>query len=121
METKCSLPCSQYPTTDPYPEQGETSTYHSIWCRIAQSVYGLATEWTVGVRFLEGTTDYFLIHSVQTGSCAHPTSYRMNTRDLSVRVKRLGREADHSPPSSAYVKNGEAIPTLSNTPSWRSV
>jgi hypothetical protein len=31
---------------------------------------------------------------------------------LSPGVKRLGREADHSPPSSAEVKNDGAIPTL---------
>jgi hypothetical protein len=29
----------------------------------------------------------------------------MGTRDFSVRVKLPGREADHSPPSSAKVKN----------------
>jgi hypothetical protein len=29
--------------------------------------------------------------------------------NLSPRVKRPGREADHSPPSSAKVKNSEAI------------
>jgi hypothetical protein len=33
-------------------------------------------------------------------------------RALSLGVQRLGREADHSPPSSAKVKNGEAIPPL---------
>jgi hypothetical protein len=31
---------------------------------------------------------------------------------LSLGVKQLGREADHSSPSSAEVKNGEAIPPL---------
>jgi hypothetical protein len=35
-------------------------------------------------------------------------------------VKRLGREADHSPPSSAEVKNGGAIPPLSHMSSWYS-
>jgi hypothetical protein len=34
-------------------------------------------------------------------------------------VKRPGREADHSPPSSAKVKNGEAILPLLHTTSWR--
>jgi hypothetical protein len=34
-------------------------------------------------------------------------------------VKRQRREADHSPPTSAEVKNGGAIPPLSNTSSWR--
>jgi hypothetical protein len=31
---------------------------------------------------------------------------------LSPRVKRLGREADHSPPTSAEVKNGGTITPL---------
>jgi hypothetical protein len=31
---------------------------------------------------------------------------------LSPRVKQLGRKADHSPPSNAEVKNGEAVPSL---------
>jgi hypothetical protein len=39
---------------------------------------------------------------------------------LSPGVKRPGREADHSPPSSAEVKNGGAIPPLPNMSSWHS-
>jgi hypothetical protein len=39
---------------------------------------------------------------------------------LSPGVKRLGREVDHSPPSSAEVKNGEAIPPLPHESSWYS-
>jgi hypothetical protein len=38
---------------------------------------------------------------------------------LSPRDKRLGHEADHSPSSSAEVKNGGAIPSLPRTSSWR--
>jgi hypothetical protein len=34
---------------------------------------------------------------------------------LSLGVKRLGQEADHSPPSSAEVNNGGAIPQLPHT------
>jgi hypothetical protein len=34
-------------------------------------------------------------------------------------VKQPGREADHSPPSSAEVKNGGAILPLPHTSSWR--
>jgi hypothetical protein len=33
-------------------------------------------------------------------------------------VKQPGYEADHSPPSSAEVKNGGAILSLPHTPSW---
>jgi hypothetical protein len=40
---------------------------------------------------------------------------------LSPGVKRKGREAGHSPPSSAEVKNGGAIPPVPNMPSWRCV
>jgi hypothetical protein len=39
---------------------------------------------------------------------------------LSSKVNRPGREVDHSPPSSAEVKNGGAIPSLPNTSSWSS-
>jgi hypothetical protein len=35
---------------------------------------------------------------------AHPASYPMGTGSLSPAVKRQGREANHSPPSSAEVK-----------------
>jgi hypothetical protein len=37
---------------------------------------------------------------------------------LSPGVKMPVREADHSPPSSAEVKNGGAIPPLSHMSSW---
>jgi hypothetical protein len=37
---------------------------------------------------------------------------------LSPVVKRPGREADHSSPSSAEVKNVGATPPLSHTSSW---
>jgi hypothetical protein len=35
-------------------------------------------------------------------------------------VKRLGREADQSPPSSAEVKNGWTVPPLPHMSSWHS-
>jgi hypothetical protein len=35
-----------------------------------------------------------------------------------LRVTRPGREADHSPPSSAEVKNGGAVPPLLHMSSW---
>jgi hypothetical protein len=37
----------------------------------------------------------------------------MGTATVSSRVKRQGREADHSPPSSAEVKNGGALSQFS--------
>jgi hypothetical protein len=44
------------------------------------------------------------VHVIQTDSGAHSASYPMVTGALSREVKRPGREADHSPPTSAEVK-----------------
>jgi hypothetical protein len=45
-------------------------------------------------------------HRVQTGSAAHPASCTMGTGGPFAGAKaRPGRDADHSPPSSAEVKN----------------
>jgi hypothetical protein len=52
-----------------------------------------------------GVGNFYLHHRVQNGSGSHPASYPMDTRALSLGVKRPGREADHSPPSSTDVKN----------------
>jgi hypothetical protein len=46
---------------------------------------------------------FSLLHIVQTGSGVHPTSYKMGTGGSFPGVKRPGREADHSPPTSAEV------------------
>jgi hypothetical protein len=43
--------------------------------------------------------------SVSVGVVRNPCSYAMGTRDSFPGVKWPGREADHSPPSSAKVKN----------------
>jgi hypothetical protein len=56
------------------------------------------------VRFPAGAGNFSLHHRIKNGSVAHPASYQMGTRGLSMGVKRPGREADHSPPSSAEVK-----------------
>jgi hypothetical protein len=48
---------------------------------------------------------FFSSRKVQTGSGAHPASYSMDTGILFRGIQRPGREADHSPPSSAEVRN----------------
>jgi hypothetical protein len=63
--------------------------------------------WTAGVWFPTGVV-FSLLHSVQTGCGAHPTSCAKGTGGLSPGINRLGRETDHSSPSSAEVKNGGA-------------
>jgi hypothetical protein len=57
------------------------------------------------VRFPAGAGNFSLHHLVQNGSGAHPPSYPMSTRGPFLRGKAAGHEADHSPPSSAEVKN----------------
>jgi hypothetical protein len=48
---------------------------------------------------------YSLSHRVQTGSGAQPAFYPVGTGGGFRGVNQPGREADHSPPSSAEVKN----------------
>jgi len=55
---------------------------------------------------------------IQTGPGAHPASYTMGTRSF-LRVKRWGRGIDHSPPSSAKVKERVGLYLYSPSgPSW---
>jgi hypothetical protein len=80
----------------------------------------LATGWMIGVGFPAGAGNFPLHHRVQTGSGAHPASYPMCTGGSFPGVKWPGREADHSPPSSADVKDCvELYLHSSNTSSWR--
>jgi hypothetical protein len=62
-------------------------------------------DWGSRVRVPAGAGNFSFLHCVQTGSGAHPASYPMGTRGFSLGVKRPGREADNTPPSSAEVKN----------------
>jgi hypothetical protein len=65
----------------------------------------LTTGWTIGVRSPIGAEDFSSSPCVQTGSGAHPASYPVGTGGPFPGGKaRPGRDADHSPPSSAEVK-----------------
>jgi hypothetical protein len=89
---------------------------HERWCRagVTQSEKCLTTEWTTGVR--SPAEDFSNRFCVQTGSGAHPASCTMGTGGKA----RPGRDADHSPPSSAEVKNGQELYLLSpQAPPWR--
>jgi hypothetical protein len=48
--------------------------------------------------------EFSLLHVVQIGSGVHPTSYTICNDVLSLGVKLLGLETDHSHPTSAEVK-----------------
>jgi hypothetical protein len=56
------------------------------------------------VRFPAGAGNFSLHHRVQNGCGAHLASYPVGTRGSFPGVKRPGREAGHSSPSSAEVK-----------------
>jgi hypothetical protein len=72
------------------------------------------------VRFPAGAGTFSLHRRVQNGSGAHPASYPMGTRGSFPGVKCRRREADHSPTSSAGVKEWVELYVHSpNTPSWR--
>jgi hypothetical protein len=60
----------------------------------------------IGVRSPAGAKDFSCNLCVQTGSGAHPVSYKMGTGGQFPGSKaRPGCDADHSPPSSAEVEN----------------
>jgi hypothetical protein len=60
---------------------------------------------TTHLHLDNSTSPYFYLHHrVQNDSGAHPASYPMGTRGSFPGIKRPGREADHSHPSSAEVK-----------------
>jgi hypothetical protein len=61
------------------------------------------------------------LHVVETGSGAHPASNPMGTGGSFPGVKRQGREADHSPPTSATVNKMCIYTSTPHTPSWCSV
>jgi hypothetical protein len=69
------------------------------------SDYGLDDR-AIEVRSPTGAEDFPSSPCVQTGSGVHPAFYLMGTGGSFPGGKaRPGRDADHSPPSSAEVKN----------------
>jgi hypothetical protein len=84
----------------------DNNTYLSRY-RDSSVAYGWVTGWMLGggVRVRAETWNVSLHHRFQTVSGAYPASYSMGTRGSFPGVKRPGREANHSPPSTAEVKN----------------
>jgi hypothetical protein len=81
--------------------------------------YGL-DDWGSRVRFPAGAIHFSLHHRVQNGSGAHPASYAVGTTSFLPGVERPGHETDHSPPSSAEVKEWVDLYLHSpKTPPWR--
>jgi hypothetical protein len=76
---------------------------------VSTEIWILVYATPAGFQLPAGAKYCSLIHCVQIGSGAYPTSHSMGTMRSSLGIKRLGCEADRSPPSSAEVKNGEDI------------
>jgi hypothetical protein len=82
-----------------------------------RSCYGLDDRGS-RVRFPAGAVN-FSHHRVQNGSGAHPASYPMGTRGSFPGGKAAEREANHTSPSSAEVKEWVELYLHSpNTPLW---
>jgi hypothetical protein len=85
--------------------------HFSMTCRSRGSSGSIVSDYgpddrAIGVRSPAGAMDFSSSLFVQTGSGVHPASYPMGTGGpFSGGKARLGREADHSPPSSAEVVN----------------
>jgi hypothetical protein len=72
---------------------------------------GLLTRRSV-FRVLAGSVNFSVHQRFHTGTGAYPDSYPMGNRVSFPVVKRPGSEANHSPPSSAEIKNA-SIPPIS--------
>ena len=85
------------------------------WARIAQSVYRLATGWTVWGSNPGGGARFSAY--VQTGPGAHPASYTMGTGSFPG-VKRPGLDVDHPPHLGAKVKERVELYHYSPSGPW---
>jgi hypothetical protein len=92
-----------------------------VGARVAQSVLCLTTDWTTGVQSPTEAEDFSSSFCILTGSGAHPASFTMGTGGPFPGGKaQPGRDADHSPLSSAEVKNELELYLLSpHAPPWR--
>jgi hypothetical protein len=69
--------------------------------------------------FIAGRAGFFLRRNVPIDSGAHTVSYTMGTGVVSSEAKRLGRETNHSPPSSAEIKNAWSYTSTPRTSARR--
>jgi hypothetical protein len=93
-------------------------TYESPHNRNRDSAVGIATSYGLEEREIEVQVTVgqaFSLHVVRSGSGVHPAFYPVCTGGSFPGVKQPGREANHSAPSSAKLKNGGSEPSLPHT------
>jgi hypothetical protein len=89
------------------------------WCMSRDSLVNISTGYGAGRSRFDSLEGRKFFYSPQRSHCPWgPWSLRLVLGAVSLGVKRPRREADHSSPSSAEVKNGGDIPPLPNTYSW---
>jgi hypothetical protein len=96
----------------------DTSVWFSRWTVNKQIGYGQDSR-GAGIRFPAEARDF--LFSMTSRPPLGPTQPPIQWEAMGVLlgVKWPGREADCSPPTSAEVENGGAIPPLTHTFSWR--
>jgi hypothetical protein len=93
-----------------------------LWIHTRFSIVGLDSSVGIPTRYgtdgpgIESQWGARYSAPVQTGPGTQPASYTVRTGSLSPGVKRLGREVDHPPPSSAEVK--ERVELYLYSPFW---
>jgi hypothetical protein len=85
--------------------------------RSRDSSVGIATSYGIDGWISIPGSGKNLLFSTASRLALEPTQVRGN---ISEGIKRPGREADHSSPSSVEVKNGGAIPPFPNMYCWQS-
>jgi hypothetical protein len=73
---------------------------------MAQAVQRWATGWTIGVLWFDSRRELGIFFTTASRTALGPTQSPIQwvPGTLPLGVKRPGREADHSPPSSAEVR-----------------
>jgi hypothetical protein len=103
--------CSKFTSDKPLVPDAKfiRESYFQNNSKARDSSVGTATRLRAGRSGFKGSSpggaeNLSLHHRIQNGSGVHSPSYAIGTRALFLGAKRPGREADHSPPSSAEVK-----------------
>jgi hypothetical protein len=89
-------------------QEGLSSMSEWVSVQSWDNYVGTATDSAVEVRSPVNVRNFYLLHSTQLSMQLVPFA-------LSPRLKRPGGEAHHSPPSSAEIKKGGAMPPLHHT------